>query len=393
MTTPPHPSPTLKLLTSIDEVPRERWDALVPPKGRPFSEWTFLHVLENSDSAIPDKGWIPRHLTLWVGDELVAAAPAYEKAHPWGEFVYNDFQWPRVAAHFGVRYFPKLILAIPFTPVTGPRVLTHPDYDRESLVRLVANTAFQVAAEMGCSSAHLQFGTDEETRLFEDEGFARAAGVQYHWHNEGEKDFDGFLGRFNSKRRHMLRAERRQLEKDGTTIRTLRGEELTPEVMRLAAACYADTVSKHDFGVHHLTDSFFEKIGEQLPHRAEVVVAEEAGRPIAAAFNFRGDKRLFGRQWGALEDRRYLHFNVCYYHSIERCLQDGLEAFEPGAGGEHKVPRGFDPTRVQSAHRFVHTGLHQALAHFLGRQTPAVEEWIRNAPRSGRVAGSRQENR
>lgn len=378
------PSPKLKLLESIDDVPRDAWDALVPPSGRPLLEWAFLKAMEGSDSAIPEKGWRPRHLTLWEGDVLVAAAPAYEKAHPWGEFVYNDFEWPRVAQHFGVRYFPKLILAVPFTPVTGPRVLTHPTRERTPLVRHIARAAFEVTTELGFSSAHLQFGTPEETQLFAEEGFARAAGVQYHWKSEGERDFDGFLQRFNAKRRHMLRTERRQLEKDGTTIRTLRGDELTPEVMRFVAACYRDTVGKHDFGVHHLTDRFFELAGETLSHRSEVVLAEEQGRPIAAAFNLRGDKRLYGRQWGALDDRRFLHFNVCYYHSIERCLEEGLEAFEPGAGGEHKVPRGFDPSLVESAHRFVHPVFHQVMADFLGRQTPAIERWIAEAPASGR---------
>jgi predicted N-acyltransferase len=196
--------------------------------------------------------------------------------------------------------------------------------------------------------------------------------VQFHWENRSYRTFDEFLGRFNSKRRHMLKAERAQLDKDGTTVRTLTGEELTSEVMAFASRCYEATVDRHAWNPPHLTPEFFARVPAAVPGAVEVVVAEEGTRRLACAFNLRGDTRLYGRHWGAVDDRRYLHFNVCYYHSIERSIALGLAAFEPGAGGEHKLARGFEPTLVRSAHWFAEPQLQAAMRAGLSRE---VEAW------------------
>lgn len=365
------------------DVPREAWDALLPPEGPPFLEWTFLDVLERSGCAAPEKGWGPAHLTLWRGTTLVAAAPAYLKSHSMGEFFYNDFRWPAVAAQLGARYFPKLVVAVPFGPATGPRVLVAPGEDVSELRAALLGGAAELAQAQGWSSVNGLFLSDAERPAWTAAGYAPGAGLQFHWTNRGYRTFDDFLARFNAKRRHMVRSERAQAAKDGTTIRTLSGAGLTPAVLSFASRCYDQTVEQHAWNAPHLNEAFFLAMGERFSHRAEVVLAEEGGRPIAAAFNLRGERRLYGRQWGAVEDRRFLHFNVCYYHSIERGIADGLEAFEPGAGGEHKMPRGFEPTLVHSAHWFAEPRLRAVLSTHLRREVAAYEAHVTELRASG----------
>lgn len=357
-----------RLLDHIEAVEPARWDALVPAAATPFAEWRFLHALEASGSAAPRRGWTPCHPTIWRGRELVAAAPGYLKTHSMGEFLYNDFRWPEVAGRFGVRYYPKLILAVPFSPATGPRLLTVPGEDREALVARLLEETRRAVEHAGWSSLHVQFQTAEETALLARHGFAPGGGIQFQWENRGFRTFDDFLARFNAKRRHMLKSERAQLAKDGTSVRTISGAELTPEWLAFASACYEATVDKHAWNAPHLTPAFFQAAGATFPDRVELVVAEEGGEKLACAFNLRGPRRLYGRHWGALQDRRYLHFNVCYYHSIERAIAEGLEAFEPGAGGEHKLARGFEPTLVHGAHWFAAPRLHAAMSAHLARE-------------------------
>ena len=371
-----------KVLAAIAHVPRPAWDALAVPGGAPFLEWGFLDALERSGSAVAARGWTPRHLTLWRGDALIAAIPAYAKTHSMGEFMYNDFRWSGVTPRFGVSYYPKLILGAPFSPATGPRPLVAAGEDRRALTVLLARAAQELAREEGYSSVNVLFARPEDLPAFAEADFTPGAGLQFHWYNRGFGSFGDFLGQFNSKRRHMLKSERAQLAKDGTTVRTLRGEELTPEVLAFASRCYEATTDKHAWNAAHLTPEFFRMAGEQFPHLAEVVLAEEGGRWLGSAFNLRGATRLYGRHWGALEDRRYLHFNVCYYHSIERCIAEGREAFEPGAGGEHKLARGFEPTLVHSAHWFVNERLQAAMRNYLPQEVAAHQEQVEIARES-----------
>lgn len=375
--------------SSLGEIPREEWNALLGPDAAPFLEWEFLRLLEDSGSAAPARGWTPTHLALRRGSELVAAAPAYVKSHFLGEFFYNDFRWPLVAARLGVRYFPKLVVAVPFSPATGPRLLVRAGEERGELVGRLAREARLLAASAGLSSAHVLFTRPEDLPLLEAEGFTAGAGVQFHWENRGERTFDEFLARFPSKKRHMIRTERAQPARDGTVIRTVREGALTPELMELVSRAYEANLEKHGEERVNLTPAFFRLAGERFRHRAEVVLAEEGGEPIAAAFNLRGERRLYGRQWGALRPRRFLHFNVCLYHSVERCLAEGLEAFEPGAGGEHKLARGFDPVLVHSAHWFAEPRLHAVLSAALRREVAGWSAWVADFPQRGSGASPR----
>jgi predicted N-acyltransferase len=363
----------------MSDIDQARWDALQPADALPFLDWAFLDTLEESGTAAPSRGWTPRHFTVWRGADLIGAMPGYLKTHSMGEYMYNDFQWASVTPRFGVRYYPKLILAVPFGPAPGPRPLVAAGEDRRSVALVLFRAAQDFARTEKYSSVHVLFSRDEDLPLLAEAGFAQGAGQQFHWKNRSYRSFDDFLGRFNSKRRHMLKSERNQLSRDGTVVRTVRGEELVPRVTTFAGRCYEATVEKHAWNPALLTPAFFALAGERLRHIAEVVLAEEGGRPLGAAFNLLGARRLYGRHWGAVEDRRFLHFNVCYYHSIERCITDGLEAFEPGAGGEHKVARGFEPTVMHSGHWFVNQGLHAAMTDYLARVTIAYEQHVAEA--------------
>ena len=372
-----------KFLTSMAQVDAASWDALVPVRARPFQSWAFLDLLERSGSAVAERGWTPRHLTLWRGGTLVAAAAAWMKTHSMGEFFYNDFQWAAHTPAFGVEYYPKLVVTVPFSPIPGPKLLVHPgEADADMLRRTLARFALEAAAGLGCSSAAVLFADDADLLALSAEGYARGAGMQFVWENRGYRTFDDFLGDFSSKRRHMLKSERAQLAKDGTLVRTLTGSELTDERMAFASRCYESTVEHHAWQDPHLTPAFFREAPRAVPDAVELVVAEEQGRAIAGAFNLRGT-RLYGRHWGALEERKFLHFNVCYYHSIERAITEGIEAFEPGAGGEHKLVRGFSPTLVHSAHAFVAPRLHAAMSHHLARTCTAYDEAVARARDEG----------
>lgn len=371
----------IRVLSRVSDVTREQWDALVPDSGRPFVSWDFLDVLEKSGSAIPERGWTPAHVTLWQNQALIGACPAYVKSHSMGEFFYNDFRWAQAMRPFGVDYYPKLFVGVPFSPATAPRLLAKTPDVRSTLARALS----EVVRRAGLSSANVLFVSDDELAPLEAAGFHQGAGIQFHWKNDAIRSFDDYLARFNAKRRRMVRDERAQLAKDGTHLRLLQGTagELTPELMTFASRCYLSTVETHAWNAPHLTESFFLQVAERLPEHVELVVAEENGRLLASAFNLRGNRRLYGRVWGALEDRRFLHFNVCYYDSIERCIRDGLEAFEPGAGGDHKLTRGFSPTLVRSAHWFADPTLHDAMGAHLARESAAYAHQVERAEEAG----------
>ena len=292
-----------------------------------------------------------------------------------GELFYNDFRWAESTARVGVDYYPKLICTVPFSPIPAPKLLVGEGADAVDRRRVLGRALFGIAEQMGISSAAVLFASAEDLAALEAEGFAPGAGLQFQWENQGYASYDDFLARFASKRRHMIKSERAQAAKDGTRIETLTGPDLTPERMAFAAGCYEGTVERHAWNTNAppLTEAFFQGAPAALGDALELVMASEQGRNIACAFNVRGADRLYGRHWGALEERRFLHFNVCYYHAIERCIGLGLAAFEPGAGGDHKLVRGFEPVVVRSAHRFVEPRLHRAFAVHLEREVAAVE--------------------
>ena len=363
----------VKLLESIRDVSREAWDALVDTQAAPFLEWSWLEALEASGSVRPEAGWRPRHLTVWRGNHLVAAAPAYLKEDSHGEFVF-DWSWATAAERVGLRYYPKLILAAPLTPATGRRVLVASGEDRAARTREVMRAAVEYARSEGLSSLHVLFPTKEEAGLLEQEGFGIRHGVQYHFQNEGYRTFEDVLARFTSKRRNQIRRERRATGEHGISLRTLRGEALAEvdaaEVYRL----YASTVDKFAWGRRYLTEDFFTRVLRNFRHRVELVQALRQGRVIAGAFNVAGSEALYGRYWGCFEEVPFQHFDVCVYQGKEETVSRGLSRFEPGAGGEHKLVRGFLPAVTYSAHWIFHGPLDRAVRDFIGHEKTAIAE-------------------
>ncbi len=347
----------------------------MPPEGVPFLEWQWIEALEESGSVSPESGWHPHHLTLWQGNRLVAAAPAYFKDDSYGEFVY-DFSWASASERIGVPYYPKLVLAVPLTPATGPRFLVAADQDPRQRQRELITGALELARSANLSSVHVLFPQEAELAALEAAGGAIRLGVQYHWQNHGYATFEDFLQRFNSKRRNQLRRERRAVDDQGITLGMRTGPELSGEDPQLLFRLYCSTVDKYMWGRRHLRPGFFERTLKHFSHRLQLVEARKDGRLIAGAVNVAGDKVLYGRYWGSFEEHPFLHFNVCQYYPVEQSIRQARVRFEPGAGGEHKLVRGFEPALTYSAHFIFHPTLDKAVRNFLQVETQAIRDGL-----------------
>jgi len=372
---------------TISDIAPEVWDHLVGD-GSPFLEHAFLSTLEDTGCVGEGTGWFPAILTAHrrVDDrpgDLLGAVPFYIKTHSHGEFVF-DWGWADAAMRAGIAYYPKAVAAVPLTPVTGVRLLVDPDVeDPATLRRALVSGAIEVAEQAGLSSVHFNFVDPDELTVFEEVGLPIRHGVQYHWYNgraRGEDgdygDFDDFLSRFRSKKRSNIRRERRKLDEWGVRRTVLRGDEITAGHMRRMFRYYKDTVDKFYWGRQYLTREFFETIRLTLPDRLHLVVAEQDGEEFAGAFNLYKADRLYGRYWGCTRDVQFTHFDVCFYTAIDWCIAQDCEVFEPGAGGEHKFERGFQPTRTYSAHWVADPRLRQAVTAAIDDEKKAVSRRI-----------------
>lgn len=370
----------LGLVESITELTRPVWDQLEGPESYPFLRYEFLLAFEESGCLGADRGWIPRHVVVRRGREVLAVCPAYIKLHSFGEFVF-DQGWAEFSEmRLGVRYYPKLILAVPFTPATGPRILFRAgasQADRDAVYDLVTGALPELAEELGLSSVHGLFLDEGSTTALEDRGWAVRLGMQLQFHNPGLEDFEQFLARFRSKRRAVIRRECRALDEQRLQLVVKNGEGFIPQDGRLAHELYLTTVDKHVWGRRYLTRSFFERVIRTMPEALHLVVAQdEAGEPVAGAFNLLGTKALYGRYWGSFSDVPFLHFNVCLYEGIRECIDRGLERFEPGAGGAHKEGRGFSPTLTRSVHFLRDPRLDAAVRDFCRREAEELERHV-----------------
>jgi len=366
---------TLRILERVREIPAATWDALLGEDSSPFMEHRWLDALEATGCVGGDTGWVPAHLSMWEGEQLVAVAPSYAKGNSEGEFVF-DWSWADFAMRAGVRYYPKLVVAVPFTPATGDRVLVAPGEDRIAVTRRLASAAREWCTRAGASGVHVLFPREAEARAWEAAGYARRDGFQFHWHREGAASFDDYLARFNSKQRNQIKREVRGVESSGIVVETLPPEGHTHAVARRMHELYASTIDKHGvWGRLYLSERFFETLVERFRDRLAWVVArdEASGRIVAGAFNVLGGGRLYGRYWGTRTDVPFLHFAVCYYAGIAHCVERGIDVFEPGAGGEHKRPRGFVPTLTHSAHWLADARLRAALGPWLERERARVQ--------------------
>jgi predicted N-acyltransferase len=373
-----------RVLDHLAEVPAPEWDALAahePARASPFVRHAFLSALERSGCVAPRRGWRPRHLAIHRGHELVAAAPAYLTDGE-GDFS-RDWSWSAAAERAGLRWTPKLVLGVPFTPATGRRLLVREGEDRAALSRALARAALDLARREGAATVQVLFPQEDEAALLAESGFAERVDFQYHWVNAGYATMDDFLARFPSKRRNQIRRERAAPAAQGIAIRTVRGEELARDPAGWARACFdlhRASTDRMDWGMRYVNRAFYEAAVEGMPDAIEVVEARRpgpGGRLVAMAFNVAGEERLYGRYWGCVEDHPFLHFNVCLYHSIEECIRRGTRVFEGGAGGEHKLARGFEPAFTHSAHRSLDPRLDRAIRDYLAQERDAREEALR----------------
>lgn len=356
---------TVKLLPSLAEVDAAAWDGL-HDGGNPFVTHAFLHGLETTGCLRADWGWSPLHLTLWDGDALIGAMPGYAKHNSHGEFVF-DHAWAHAWAQHGLDYYPKWLCAVPYSPVTGPRLLARDAGTRTALVQAAA----EVLAALGWSSAHVNFHPADEDALFDATWLARHD-IQYHWHNgAGWATFDDFLAAMDSKHRKAIRAERRKVREARVTFRIVDGTTASDADLRAMHDFYLRTFA--DYGNSPaLTLAFLQHLAQTMPRALVIVLAEQAGEPIAGALCLRGRDTLYGRYWGASLPLPGLHFETCYYQGIDYCLSEGLTRFEPGAQGRHKIDRGFLPVQVRSRHRIADPRFARALAQWCAQERAEV---------------------
>ncbi len=357
-----------RTLASLAEIAPQAWDALHDGHN-PFVSHAFLAGLERHGCVRADWGWTPHHATLWEGGRLVAAAPAYLKTNSHGEFVF-DHAWAQAYARYGRAYFPKWLCAVPYSPVTGPRLLARtPALRRQLLEALVAQ-----ARDAGLSSVHVNFHPEDEDDAFEPAWLSRSD-VQYHWRNDaGWRDFETFLAAFDHKHRKNIRQERARVARAGVTFRTVHGDEADDSDLEAMFGFYLQTFQEYG-NSPALTFRFFRHLARTLPRQFVMFLAETGGTPIAGALCLRGGDTLYGRYWGCRRNLPGLHFETCYYQGIEYCLREGLRVFEPGAQGEHKIARGFLPVFVRSRHWIADPAFAEALGHWCDEETQAIRRY------------------
>lgn len=360
------PAYTATILPRISDISATDWDALIPSGNHPFLSHRFLLALEESGSATAETGWAPRH--IWVEDEAgeaVGAAPFYVKSHSQGEYVF-DHAWANALMQAGMDYYPKLQCSVPFTPATGPRLLAKTSEAKQA----VASAMMQACAEWNMSGVHLTFLQEEDRAVLSNLGFAAREDRQFHFINREYENFDAFLASLSSRKRKNIRKERKAAQ-DGVKISRLTGDDLKSEHWDIFYRCYLDTGARK-WGRPYLTRAFFDHLQDSMRDDICLVLAEMDGTGIAAALNFIGSEALYGRNWGALVHKPFLHFELCYYQAIEAGLEMGLPRVEAGAQGEHKLARGYEPVVTHSAHWLSHPGLMQGVENFLEQERAAV---------------------
>ena len=366
------------IIESLAKIPAADWNALVQDQN-PFLSHEFLSALERHGCVGERSGWIPRHIVCHDrSGKLVGAAPVYIKLNFYGEFVF-DHSWEAAYQRHGLPYYPKLVSAVPFTPATGQRLLLTPGLE-EAIARALIERAMTEVERLGCSSLHWLFPCQADLDRLTAQGLLKRLGCQFHWDNPGYRDFADFLDTLSSKKRKNIKRERRSVYETGLSLEVITGSIATAAQWRTFHRFYCSTFQRR-WGFPVFTQAFFEEIGKTLGERIVLVLAQDGKRDVAGAICYRSDTTLYGRHWGCFADYNNLHFETCYYQGIEYCIREGLHRFEPGAQGEHKISRGFLPTLTYSAHWLAHPAFNRAIADFLERETPAMQEYARDLSR------------
>ncbi|HKT31244.1 MAG TPA: GNAT family N-acetyltransferase [Gammaproteobacteria bacterium] len=380
----------IQVHASIDGIPATGWNNLAGTQ--PFLRHEFLAALEHSGCVGAATGWQPQHLTCTdESGKLIGALPLYLKSHSWGEYVF-DWAWAEAYQRAGKHYYPKLAAAVPFSPVTGPRLLALVGTERHAIREALVARTVALAAERHASSVHCLFPEAPETGDWQDHGFLLRKDCQFHWHNRGYRNFDEFLASLSAEKRKKIKRERRRVQETGITFQTCRGGDLDTKLLQTLYRFYAITYAKHGHA-SYLNLDFFKEIARTMPDSLLVNFAKLDDEPVACAVCFRNRDTLYGRHWGCAQEYHSLHFEACYYQGIDYCIREGLEHFNPGTQGEHKLARGFEPTATWSMHYIAEPTFHAAIADYLQRETHTMDNYIqaatRHLPFGNRDAGRR----
>jgi predicted N-acyltransferase len=362
-----------RILSSISKIDASRWNALAGQE-QPFLRHEFLLAMEQSGCAVARTGWMPQHMIIETTDGVpVAALPLFRKTHSRGEFVF-DFSWASAYAQHGIAYYPKLVSAVPFTPVRGPRLLTGNHPEAAVLGKALISATLDYVRSEQLSSWHVLFPTDAAADDLEQSGLVLRRDCQFHWFNQGYGSFEEFLSTFTAEKRKKAKRERRRVAEAGIEFDTRHGADMTDALWETIYGFYADTFHRHGHDPY-LNLSFFKRVAAALPDSIMIKIARIGATPIAAAIFFVGADSLFGRYWGAGGNYHSLHFETCYYQGIEYCIEKKLKRFEPGTQGEHKVPRGFIPTLTRSAHYIADERFAAAIRDFARREARGVDNY------------------
>lgn len=372
------PQYTVAWYRHIHEIPQAAWDAMALPLKTPFLEWTWLYTMERSGSAVANAGWLPNHLTVWRDRTLVAAAPLYLKGHSYGEFVF-DHQWADLAQRLGVDYYPKLLGMSPFTPAEGYRFLTAAGEDEALLAAIMVRAIDQFCDRNQISGCHFLYVDPEWRELMETLGFMKWLHHSFIWYNEGYQTFDDYLARFNANQRRNIKRERKSVDKMGLRLEPITADQVHRSLCTQMYHFYSDTCDKFGWwGSKYLTRKFFEQLYPDYCDRLVFFAAysDQDEHPVGMSFCLRKNDLLYGRYWGSRDEYNHLHFNACYYHPIEWAIQQGIQAFDPGAGGRHKKRRGFPARPNYSLHRFYAPRLQDILVNYIDEINQAEQREI-----------------
>lgn len=363
----------VQIIPTISQLQPQDWQALEDPDF-PFADYEFLKALEDSGCVGENTGWNPVYLVLRQEQRLLAALYCYHKFDSYGEYIF-DWDWANAYLSHGLRYYPKLLTAVPFTPATGSKILLHPQADPLQARTLLIQAALHLQNESKQSGFHALFIRSEEIEAFRQQGMMIRHSYQYHWFNQGYGDFQDFVGQLKRKRRKEILRERRRVEESGLEVVLLRGEELTEELAEVFYDFYLSTILKK-YAYAYLNLDFFKRIFKHMSDKVILLMAREQGCWVAGTISYLKGKHLYGRYWGCVEEYRHLHFELCYYRPVELAIEWGLEKFEAGAQGEHKHQRGFVPVHTYSAHWIGHPQFRQAIERYVRQEQVAIEHWF-----------------
>ena len=368
------PAYVARVVKGIGEINAGDWDACAGGDN-PFVSHAFLEALEESGSAAPATGWAPHHLVIEDGlGRIQGVAPLYLKSHSQGEYVF-DHGWADAFERAGGRYYPKFQISVPFSPVTGPRLIVRPGPAAEATRRALIAACIEVTERSGVSSLHVTFATQDDWRALGAAGFLLRSDRQFHWTNQGYADFDDFLAGLTSRKRKAIKRERRAAVDSGLTIEIITGNDIKSEHWDSFFTCYI-TTSRGKWGIPYLNRDFFTRLGETMADKVALILAADHGRTVAGALNLIGADTLYGRHWGSIGHYPFLHFEVCYYSAIAFAIERGLTTVEAGAQGPHKIARGYLPVHTHSAHWISHPGLRNAIEDYLDHERDAVDDEI-----------------